>query len=95
MSNQVPLVTTNPNFAICAPADSYNIAHYEATPGGTPIAGASVAVSLATPIILNSPISTTTPTPVPCVGICSDFSQSSNGQSCYLCQTSTAIPNPF
>jgi hypothetical protein len=95
MSNQVPLVTTNPNFAICAPADSYNITHYEATPGGTPIAGASVAVSLATPIILNSPVSTTTPTPVPCTGICSDFSQSSNGQSCYLCQTSTAIPNPF
>ena len=95
MSNQVPLVTTNPNFAICAPADSYVVAHDEATPGGTPIAGASTAVSLATPIILNSPVSTTTPTPVPCTGICSDFSQSSNGQSCYLCQTSTAIPNPF
>jgi hypothetical protein len=95
MSNQVPLVTTNPNFAICAPADSYNITHYEATPGGTPIAGASVAVSLATPIILNSPVSTTTPTPVPCTGICSDFSQSSNGQSCYLCQTTAPIPNPF
>lgn len=95
MSDRVPLVTTNPNFAICAPADSYVLAHYEATPGGTPIAGASTAVSLATPIILNSPPVTTTPTPVPCAGICSDFSQSNSGQSCYLCQASGVIPNPF
>lgn len=95
MSNQVPLITTNPNFAICAPADSYVVTHYEATPGGTPIAGSSTSVSLATPIILNSPLASTTPTPVPCIGICSDFSQSNSGQSCYLCQTSPVIPNPF
>jgi hypothetical protein len=95
MSNQVPLVTTNPNFAVCAPADSYMIQQYEATPGGTPIPGASVAVSLATPIILNSPPVTTAPTPAPCIGICSDFSQSSSGKSCYLCQSSGVIPNPL
>lgn len=95
MSDKVPLVTTNPNFAICAPADSYIVAHDEATPGGTPIAGASTAVSLATPIILNSPPATVVPTPAPCFGICSDFSQSSGGQSCYLCQSSGVIPNPF
>jgi len=94
MSNQVPLVTTNPNFAICAPADSYVVTHYEATPGGTPIPGASTAVSLATPIILNSPPATIVPTPVPCIGICSDFSQSSSGKSCYLCQTSGVL-SPF
>ena len=94
-SSHVPLVATNPNFAICEPADTYTVAHNEEVPRSTPIAGASTSVTLATPIIINSPLVTTTPTPVPCQGICSDFSQSNSGQSCLLCQSSGVIPNPL
>jgi hypothetical protein len=96
-SNQVPLVAPGAgasNYAICAPADlsPYTVTHYEAAPGETPSPVASTSVTLTGPIILNSPVVTSTPTPVPCIGICSDFGQSSNGKSCYLCQTSPNLP---
>jgi hypothetical protein len=94
-ASHVPLVTTNPNVAICAPADTYIVAHDEEVPRSTPSAGAPTSVTLATPIVINSPPVTTTPTPVPCQGICSDFSQSNAGQSCLLCQSSGVIANPL
>jgi len=97
--NNVDLMTTTvvPNgqqggggFAICAPADSYTVTHVESQPTGTPIAEASTSVTLVGPTTIATPM--TTPTPPPCQGICSDFSGSSNGKVCLLCQGTGSLP---